>query len=432
MKAIISNRIYMTVEPTLYKKLEKELTYKVPSYSSLDNFVTIKNLVIINYNLVGGKMLISIPVGRIDLIPSNYEIVDKRSYNEVDFPEFLFDLRESQQEIHDAVEDNCIINAKVGWGKTFCGLKIAQKLGQKTLVITHTVQLRNQWEREYIKVFGEKPGIIGSGKFNIDAPLVVCNVQSLTKHLRELSKEFGTVLLDEMHHVSAPTFSKVIDALFCRFKIGLSGTLERKDQKHVVFKDYFSPTVYKPAKENTMTPEVHVIESNIYFPDGYGISWAEKINGLKESKIYKDLIIALADKYTSLGHKVLIPSDRVAFLEECNEISNSSSATLTGSVKDRELIIEKLMSGEIDQIWGSQNIVSEGLSINALSCLILATPVNNIPLLEQLIGRVIREHPGKLPPIIVDVRLVGNTVNKQYNNRLGHYIKEGYTITTIK
>jgi superfamily II DNA or RNA helicase len=55
-----------------------------------------------------------------------------------------------------------------------------------------------------------------------------------------------------------------------------------------------------------------------------------------------------------------------------------------------------------------------------------------MPLLEQLIGRIIREHPGKPKPIIVDIKLAGNTVTRQHNNRLGHYMKEGYEIKFIK
>ena len=433
MKAIISNKIYMTVEPSMYKRLDKELTYHIPSYNEPEKFVSIKNLKVINYNIAGGKMLVAFPVGRTDLIPKSFEIVDKRAYNYLeDFPKFKFELRPSQQDIHDEVEDNCIINAKVGYGKTFTALAIAAKLQQKTLVVTHTVALRNQWEQEVVKTLGIKPGVIGSGKFNTDSHVVVANIQSLIKHVSRISREFGTVILDEMHHVSSPTFSKVIDAMFSRYKIGLSGTIERKDQKHVVFKDYFGFKLFKPDKENTMIPEVHVINSGIYFSDSSGASWAEKINVLKESYLYKDLVVALADKYSSQGHKVIVVSDRVEFLRACNHDSTYPSDLIIGEVKDRDEIIRKIFENEIDQIWGTQSLVSEGLSINPLSCLILATPLNNMPLLEQLIGRIIREYPDKLKPVIVDIRLEGNTVSRQYNNRLGHYMKEGYEIKFIK
>lgn len=425
----------MTVDSVMHKKLDKELTYNIPSYNEPDKFITIKNLKIINYNIAGGNLLVAFPVGRIDLIPDNYEIVDKRAFHTIeDFPKFKFDLRPSQQNIYDEVEDNCIINAKVGYGKTFTALSIASKLKQKTLVVVHTVALRNQWEKEVVKTLGIKPGVIGSGKFNTDSSVVVANIQSLTKHVSKINREFGLVILDEMHHVSSPTFSKVIDAMFSRYKIGLSGTIERKDQKHVVFKDYFGHKLFKPDKENTMVPEVHVVNSGITFSDYSGASWAEKINALKESYLYKDLVVALADRYSRLGHKVVIVSERVNFLRECSELSASPSELLIGEVKDeaRDEVIRKVFDDEISQVWGTQSLVSEGLSINPLSCLILATPLNNMPLLEQLIGRIIREHQGKLKPVIVDIRLVGNTVTRQYNNRLGHYMKEGYDIKFIK
>ena len=45
-------------------------------------------------------------------------------------------------------------------GKDIYGLAIAQKLGQKTLVVTHTTNLRNQWEKEVKKCFGIQPGRI--------------------------------------------------------------------------------------------------------------------------------------------------------------------------------------------------------------------------------------------------------------------------------
>jgi superfamily II DNA or RNA helicase len=434
MKAIISNKIYMVVEPSLHKLLEKELTYKVPSYNEPDQFVTIKNLKVINFNITGGKMLVAFPIGRMDLIPKDYIIEDKRAHNYIEnFPEFKFDLRPSQQEIVDDIQDNCIINAKVGFGKTFSALALAAKLKEKTLVVTHTVALRNQWEKEIVKTLGIKPGVIGSGKFNIDSPIVVSNVQTLVKYIPRINREFGLVIMDEMHHVSSPTFSKVIDAMFSRYKVGLSGTIERKDQKHVVFKDYFGTKIYKPERENTMTPTIDVINSGIEFPNSTN-SWAEKVNALKESVLYKNLVVGLADYYARKGHKVLIVSDRVEFLKECSAKSDHPSEVLIGALTEaeREKVIQRISSGEVQQLWATQSLVSEGISINPLSCLILGTPLNNMPLLEQLIGRIQRNAEGKLNPVVVDIKLEGWTVKNQFNNRLGHYMKEGFEINFVK
>ena len=427
MKAVISNRIYLEVSQEYKDFLAKELTYTIPSYNPHDPPIVIKNMSRIRENLV------TIPIGRTDLIPDDYEVVDKRVYVPVDFPEFKFPLRESQQAVYDEIEDNSIINAWVSWGKTFTGLAIAGKLGQKTLVITHTVPLRNQWAKEVEKVYGFTPGIIGSGKFELDSPIVIGNTQTLYRNIPKVRQEFGTIILDEMHHVSSPTFSKVIDTNYCRYKIGLSGTIERKDGKHVVFKDYFGSKVFKPPKENFMVPTVDIVRSEIRFADGARIPWANRVTALANNEEYRHTVAMLAAAYAARGHKVLVVSDRVHFLKSCAELAGENAICVTGEVshEDRETLINEVKAGRKDILFGTQAIFSEGISVNNLSCLILGTPVNNEPLLTQLIGRIIRKEENKRDPVIVDIHLKGNTARKQASNRIGHYMKQGYKIREL-
>lgn len=411
----------------LRSKIDKELTYKVPAPNPVDPPIVIKNMGIVNRNLV------TLPIGRTDLIPDDYEIVDKRIKIPIEFPKFKYDLRDSQAEVYNDIEDNAIINAWVSWGKTFTGLAIAGKLGQKTLVVTHTVALRTQWAKEVKKVYGFEPGIIGSGNFDMDTPIVVSNTQTLYRNIDKIKKEFGTIILDEMHHVSSPTFSRVLDTNYCRYKIGLSGTIERKDGKHVVFRDYFSPNVYKPPKENFMTPSVDVFRSEIRFMDGARTPWATRVNNLANNEEYRHTIAMLASAYAARGHKVLVVSDRVGFLKRCAELSGEDAVCVTGEVphEQREDLVDEILYGKKTILYGTQSIFSEGISVNNLSCLILGTPINNDPLLTQLIGRVIRKDEGKKSPKIVDIHLKGNTARKQASNRIGYYMKQGYEIKQL-
>ncbi len=422
MKAVISHRIYMDCSAELQDKIDRELTYTIPTHNPLDPPQVIKNMGIIRNGLV------SLPIGRMDLIPEHYEIVDKRIHVPVDFPEFRFELRDSQKKVFDEIEDNAIINAWVSWGKTFTGLAIAGKLGQKTLVVTHTVPLRNQWAKEVEKVYGFKPGIIGSGQFDLDSPIVIGNTQTLYRNIEKIRKEFGTIILDEMHHVSSPTFSKILDTNYCRYKIGLSGTIERKDGKHVVFRDYFGNTLFKPPKENYMTPTIHLVASEIRFMDGAKIPWANRVTKLSNDEEYRHTISMLAAAYAARGHKVLVVSDRVAFLKACAELSGDKAICVTGDVahEDRETLVDQILYGDANILYGTQAIFSEGISVDTLSCLILATPVNNEPLLTQLVGRVIRKKEGKISPVIIDIHLKGNTARKQASNRVGFYMKQGW------
>lgn len=427
MKAVISNKIYLEVTQEYKEFLTKELTYKIPSYNPHNPPLIIKNMSRIRTDLV------TIPVGRVDLIPESYEVVDKRLFKPVKFPEFRFTLRDSQKEVYDELDDNSIINAWTSWGKTFTGLAIAGKLGQKTLVVVHTTSLRNQWAEEVEKVFGFKPDIIGSGKFDINTPVVIGNTQSLYRKIPEVAKEFGTILLDEMHHVSSPTFSRIVDTNYARYKIGLSGTIQRKDGKHVVFRDYFGSKIFKPPKENYMVPSIDIVRSDVRFLDGARTPWANRVTALSNNQEYRHLIAMLSSAYAAKGHKVLVVSDRVHFLKACAELVGEKAICVTGEVplEDRGTLINKILHGDKQILFGTQAIFSEGISVNSLSCLILGTPINNEPLLTQLIGRVIREQDGKVSPKIVDIHLKGQTATKQASNRIGYYMKEGYIIKQL-
>ena len=425
MKAVLSNRIYIECTNEYQEYLDKELTYSIPPRRPTDPPIIIKNMGVVRAGLV------TLPIGRLDLIPEDYEIVDKRIEIPIEPLDFKFNLRDSQQSVYDEVEGSCIINAWVSWGKTFTALAIANKLKQKTLIVTHTLALRGQWEKEVKKVFGVTAGVIGSGKFEIDSPFVVGNVQTLYRNIDKITKEFGTIILDEMHHVSSPTFTRIVDASRAKNKIGLTGTLQRKDGRHVVFRDYFSSTVFKPPKENYLTPSVDIINSGIRFMDG-NVDWATRVNSLAYDWEYQNMMAMIAANYAAKGHKVLLVADRVDFLKSCARLVGDNAICVTGDIPhtQRTEMIKEIFHDK-DILFGTQSIFSEGISLDCLSCLILGTPVNNEPLLTQLIGRVIRMYDGKPQPKIVDINLHGRTARKQASARRGYYMRQGYEVFEV-
>jgi len=333
MKAVLSNRIYLECTNEYQSFLDEELTYSIPPRRPTDPPIIIKNMGVIRSGLV------SIPIGRTDLIPEDYEIKDKRNDIPIKPFDFKFTLRDSQQSVYDEVQDSCIINAWVSWGKTFTALAIANKLQQKTLIVTHTLALRGQWEKEVEKVFGVTAGVIGSGKFDMNKEIVVGNVQTLYRNIDKIVGEFGTIILDEMHHVSSPTFTRIVDASKARYKIGLTGTMQRKDGRHVVFRDYFSNTVFKPPKENYLTPRVDIIHSGIRFMDG-NVDWANRINALAYDWEYQNTMAMLAASYAAKGHKVLLVSDRVDFLKSCARLVGDNAICVTGDVPQKIYCLE--------------------------------------------------------------------------------------------
>ncbi len=428
-KAIISNRIYMHVPPEGPEALMQALTYKIEQKAGGRNGKFKAVEVICNYKIVK-ENVISIPQGRLDLIPDDYEIDDRRVLHEVPFPKPTLELREGQELIFNQANDTCFLNALVGWGKTFWALHMARKLGQKTLVVTHTTMLRDQWIEEIKTLFDIEPGIIGSGKFDIeDHCIVVGNVQTVTKVLPKISKEFGLVILDEAHHCPATTFSSIIDGMHARYRIGLSGTVLRKDGKHIIFRDYFGSTVYKPAQSHTLNPTIKLVKTGVQLE---GDGWAKKINNLLYDNDYQEFIVTLAKLQIAKGHKVLIVASRVEFLEKVKELIGDCCVLITGatSFEERNELISKVENGEANAIAGSRQIFTEGISVNPLSCLILAEPTSNEILLEQLIGRIMRLYVGKLVPLVIDLQFKG-AESSQNNKRLAFYYHKNWEVEMV-
>ena len=113
--------------------------------------------------------------------------------------------------------------------------------------------------------------------------------------------------------------------------------------------------------------------------------------------------------------------------------NRSNAICVTGEVPQEEerSLIDEILYGDKNVLYGTQSIFSEGISVDTLKLLILGTPVNNEPLLTQLIGRVIRKKEGKITPVIIDIHLKGNTAKKQAANRAGYYIKQGWNMKYV-
>jgi hypothetical protein len=418
-KAVLSNRIYLRRTEELHDNLLNNLTYSLPAKLPGNPNEIYCDVTRVN------KDILTIPIGRTDLIPENYEIEDKRIHKLNRFPRFKYELREAQAAVVNDIEDSCLINANPSWGKTFTGIAIAAKLGQKTLVVVHTEALRKQWIKEVEKTLGIEAGEIGGGKNNSRPIIVIATMQSLKNRMDQVRDKYGTIILDECHHLPASVFKSIIDACRARYKIGLSATLWRKDGKHVMLGDYTGKKLYEPVDENRVQANIVIVNSGIPFSSSARKPWAIRVNELMQRHDYMELVINLAQAHVEMGHKTLVVGDRVEFLETCGNVLDGFQ-TIVGTTVDREIDLKNY-----DGIFGSSKIFSEGVNQPMLSALIMALPINNRALLRQLIGRIERPYEGTPHPVAIDIALEGSTAKNQLAQRINFYANEGYKINYI-
>lgn len=432
MKVVISNKAYFKPTPEVWEYCLAQTSYHIhPANSQYPKLYQNSGTV--------SKDIKWIPISRLDLLDNmkvKYTVVDKRAVVPVELPEPTFKLRpEDQLPIYKAIDPEkdsaWLINGKPGFGKTILAIAIAYKLGQKTLVITTNTMIRAMWEDEIRKWMGIEPGIIGSGKFNIDAPIVVGNIQSVNKHSVKLAKEFGCVIVDEVHHCVATTFTNFLEMSYARYKFGLSGTLKRKDGLNVMFKDYFGYKVFSPPVNNTVAPTIHRYPLEVEISGNQNVPWAIRANSVYSHPEYKTTIVNLCHLYYKMGHKVLFISDRTEVIEELLiELSNRGVTThkIVGAtpLDERKVIQQAVKEGGASVLAASQTIFSEGVSLDELSCLVLGSLINNESLLEQLAGRIQRITSDKLDPVFVDLQLKGGTGFNQSAGRTSVYRNNGW------
>ncbi|GGH82098.1 hypothetical protein GCM10011379_55470 [Filimonas zeae] len=167
-----------------------------------------------------------------------YQLEDQRNKKPHQFFRFEATLREYQQSGASATEkkDIGIIVSPPGSGKTLIGLKIVADKQQPALIVVHRKQLMDQWAERITTFLGipdHEIGRIGQGKHKPGKLVTLATIQSLAKLLDsksnvDLTTAFGTVLIDECHHIPAESYRNTIQQLNSYYLYGLTATPFRK------------------------------------------------------------------------------------------------------------------------------------------------------------------------------------------------------------
>ena len=362
----------------------------------------------------------------------------RKKLKNIDF-QFNAKLREHQQSAIEIAskKDFGVIVAPPGSGKTIVGLKIISDRSQPALIIVHRKQLVEQWI-ERIETFLGIPkheiGRIGQGKSKIGNKITIATIQSLSKELNKpesdsFTNSFGTVLVDECHHIPAKTYRDTIAKLPTYYLYGLTATPFRKyNDGKIIFFHLGEIIVEIKTTEISSYKQAKIIIRNtgLDIPFNSKTDQFETLSKIlvhdsgRNKLILEDIFVEL-----KLGKKVVIITERKEHIDTLNQYLKQSYETITLSGDDsesnRNLKWKTLKEGNYQVLITTGQYFGEGSDLQNANSLFLVYPFAFEGKLIQYIGRVQR---SEVTPTIYDYRDIKiDYLNKLFLKRNIYYRK---------
>jgi superfamily II DNA or RNA helicase len=346
--------------------------------------------------------------------------------------------------------DTGVLAATTAFGKTVVACKLIAERNTNTLVLVHRQQLLDQWVarlRTFLDVDAAGVGVIRGGKKRPTGVIDVATVQSLVKkgEVSDLVANYGHLVVDECHHVSAVSFEAVTRAAKAKYVLGLSATVTRKDGHHPIIFMQCGPIRYRvDAKQQAAArPFSHrvVVKTTAFRaerqnPDATSIQELYRqlaCDAARNDMIFSDVLLAL-----EAGRSPVVITERKDHLQAIAERLlkfAKNVIVLKGGMgaRQRHQVTEALQSvtdGEERVIVATGRYLGEGFDDARLDTLFLTMPISWRGTLAQYAGRLHRVHAAKREVVIYDyVDAHEPMLAKMAGRREAGYRNLGYEVT---
>lgn len=342
--------------------------------------------------------------------------------------------------------DEGVIVAPSGSGKTIIGLELVARRKLPTLILVHRKQILDQWVeriRTFLSIPKARIGQYSGTKKKIGKQITVGLLQSLGRKndLSDLKDQFGTIIVDECHHIPASTFREVIAQLNPHYLYGLTATPKRKHNDEKLIYVYIGDIVARmetldfiPASAVVAQPfEVIVRTTSLSIPFEFSTDLFQLLakvvcfDTARNQMIVEDII-----KEAGGGRKVLVLSERKEHLEVLNLYLKGRCETIVisgdDSVGARKSKGRQIEDGHYQAVLSTGQFFGEGVDVRGFTCLILAFPFSFEGKLMQYLGRL---RDIGVQRRIIDYRDKNvSFLEKQYKQRERYYKKSLARIST--
>ena len=344
-----------------------------------------------------------------------------------------------------------ILSATTAFGKTVVASWLISKRQVNTLVLVHRKQLMEQWIlrlSQFLDISPKAIGRVGGGRKKPTGLLDVALIQSLCSKgvVHDCVGQYGHVIVDECHHLSAFSFEQVIRHAKAQFITGLSATVTRKDGHHPIVQMQCGPVRYRvSAKEQAKArPFDHNVfvrptafqpknapnsDLRIQFNDLY----EELSQDIDRNQLICDDII----KAVRNGRSPVVLSERNKHLDLLFELLKPQVKNifmLRGGMSSKEIAKKANELGSIPQsqerlLLATGKFIGEGFDDARLDTLFLTLPISWRGTIAQYAGRLHRLYDHKREVQIYDYADLNiPMLERMFNRRCKGYEAIGYTI----
>ncbi|MDO9449196.1 MAG: DEAD/DEAH box helicase, partial [Rugosibacter sp.] len=340
--------------------------------------------------------------------------------------------------------DSGVLCAPTAFGKTVTAAAMIARRGVNTLVLVHRRELLKQWQERLQSFLGVGKGVlgtIGGGKAKPTGKIDIAVMQSLSRQgeINPLVENYGHVIIDECHHLSAESFEAILKQTKAKYVLGLTATPIRRDGRQPIIFMQCGPTRHTAAKPLGAPHDLAVtpctLHTRIDLPQEAGIQ--DVFRHIAGDPARTAAIATEIENAYKQGRKILVLTERTEHLDSIAAALNGKVSALTVlhgrlAKKLRATLITELEALPPDAprvLLATGKLVGEGFDHPPLDTLVLAMPVSWKGTLQQYAGRLHREHATKTDVRIIDFVDTGHpALLRMWDKRQRGYRAMGYRI----
>jgi superfamily II DNA or RNA helicase/very-short-patch-repair endonuclease len=377
---------------------------------------------------------------------------DERCHGQPLHLTFQGTLRPEQKAAADSMlrHDIGVLAATTAFGKTVVAAWLIAERGVNTLVLVHRRQLLDQWVERlstFLNIENREIGRICGGRRKPTGRLDVAVIQSLVRKgvVDDCIGDYGHLIVDECHHLSAHSFEQVVRRAKAKLVTGLSATVTRKDGHHPIIFMQCGPVRHRVnAKAEAMRhPFTHSVlvrptafqtampqpsDKRVEFTSLYGELVGDES---RNRRICEDVVEAVES-----GRSPLVLTERNEHLDIlANQLQGRVDymIVLRGGMGKKQREAAELAAASTEKgrvILATGRYIGEGFDDARLDTLFLTLPVSWHGTIAQYAGRLHRVYDGKREVRIYDYAdLNVPMLARMFDRRCRGYEAVGYSIS---